>query len=157
MYLMTPALWPALLAFLALSAPMVITDARHQRLPLPLNVGLLVSGLVLLPISSRWLEPGHLVSAAVSSATLTALFLVLFVIARGGLGFGDVILIAGLALFGGLVSVFAMFCGIMAGCLGTLVWSRLRKHFGKTGLVPFGPGLVLGTALIMLIPLPVGI
>ena len=66
MYLLTPQLWPALALFLLLALPMVVTDARESRLPLPLNLGLLGAGAVALPITAVWVGFDHLVSAAVS-------------------------------------------------------------------------------------------
>ncbi|MGO2046954.1 MAG: hypothetical protein ACTH2X_06875, partial [Brachybacterium tyrofermentans] len=62
MYSITPALWPALVAFLALAGPLLVSDARSFRLPLPLNLGLLGAAIVLLPIASLWLGVGHLAS-----------------------------------------------------------------------------------------------
>lgn len=154
MYSITPALWPALVAFLALAGPLLVSDARSFRLPLPLNLGLLGAAIVLLPIASIWLGVGHLVAAAITATILTLLLLVVFVIARGGLGFGDVILIAGLGLYGGYVSPVVFLIGLWLGTLGTLIWALIRRRRGFPGHTPFGPGLILGTAAVMLIPLP---
>lgn len=107
MYLLTPQLWPALALFLLLALPMVVTDARESRLPLPLNLGLLGAGAVALPITAAWVGFDHLIWAAVSCGIATVLMLVLFVISRGGLGFGDVILVAALTFYGGFVSPLA--------------------------------------------------
>ncbi|WP_062951367.1 prepilin peptidase [Brachybacterium sp. sponge] len=154
MYFVTPALWPALVAFVALAGPLLITDARSFRLPLPLNLGLLAAAIVLLPIASIWLGVSHLVMAMITASILTLLLLVVFVIARGGLGFGDVILIAGLGLYGGYVSPLLFLIGLWLGTLGTLIWALVRRRRGNPGHTPFGPGLILGTAAVMLIPLP---
>lgn len=154
MYSVTPALWPALVAFVALAGPLLITDARSFRLPLPLNLGLLAAAIVLLPIASIWLGVSHLVMAMITALILTLLLLVVFVIARGGLGFGDVILIAGLGLYGGYVSPLLFLIGLWLGTLGTLIWALVRRRHGNPGHTPFGPGLILGTAAVMLIPLP---
>ena len=154
MYTVTPALWPALVAFVALAGPLLITDARSFRLPLPLNLGLLAAAIVLLPIASIWLGVSHLVMAMITASILTLLLLVVFVIARGGLGFGDVILIAGLGLYGGYVSPLLFLIGLWLGTLGTLIWALVRRRRGNPGHTPFGPGLILGTAAAMLIPLP---
>lgn len=154
MYSVTPALWPALVAFVALAGPLLITDARSFRLPLPLNLGLLAAAIVLLPIASIWLGVSHLVMAMITASILTLLLLVVFVIARGGLGFGDVILIAGLGLYGGYVSPLLFLIGLWLGTLGTLIWALVRRRRGNPGHTPFGPGLILGTAAVMLIPLP---
>lgn len=154
MYSITPELWPALVAFLALAGPMLVTDARSFRLPLPLNLGLLASAIVLLPIASIWLGVSHLVTAVITAVVLTLLLLVVFMIAEGGLGFGDVILIAGLGLYGGYVSPVLLLVGLWFGTLGTLAWALIRRHRGIPGQTPFGPGLILGTAAVMLIPFP---
>jgi hypothetical protein len=71
---------------------MDVTDARESRLPL--NLGLLGAGAVALPITAVCFGFDHLIWAAVSCGIATVLMLVLYVISRGGLGFGDVILIA---------------------------------------------------------------
>lgn len=154
MYSTTPVLWPALIAFLALAGPMLVTDARSFRLPLPLNLGLLVSAIVLLPVASIWLGVNQLVTAAITAAVLTLLLLIVFVLAKGGLGFGDVILIAGLGLYGGYASPVLLLVGLWFGTLGTLIWSLIRRRRGIPGQTPFGPGLITGTAAAMLIPFP---
>lgn len=152
MYLLTPQLWPALALFLLLALPMVVTDARESRLPLPLNLGLLGTGAVVLPITAVWVGFDHLIWAAVSCAIATVLMLVLFVISRGGLGFGDVILVAALALYSGFVSPLLMLAGIWLGCIGTLGWILVRRRRGIRGHIPFGPGLILGTLLVLVVP-----
>lgn len=153
MYLATAALWPALIAFLAFAAPMAITDAREFRLPLWLNLGLVGSAALLLPIASIWVGGAHLIMAAVTAVIVTVLMGLLFMLARGGLGFGDVILVAGLGAYGGFASPAMALGGMWIGCLGTLIWAITRRLRGITGPTPFGPGLIIGTALAMLIPL----
>ena len=152
MYLLTPQLWPALTLFLVLALPMVVTDARESRLPLPLNLGLLGAGAVALPITAIWVGFDHLIWAAVSFGIATVLMLVLFVISRGSLGFGDVILVAALALYSGFISPLMMLAGLWLGCIGTLAWSLVRIRRGIRGHIPFGPGLILGTLLILVVP-----
>lgn len=152
MYLLTPQLWPAFALFLLLALPMVVTDARESRLPLPLNLGLFGAGAVALPITAVWVGFEHLVWAAVSCGIATALMLLLFVISRGGLGFGDVILVAALALYSGFVSPLVMLAGIWLGCIATLGWSLVRRRRGVRGHVPFGPGLILATLLVLVVP-----
>lgn len=154
MFLETPALWPALVAFVVFCAPMLVTDAREQRLPLPLNLGLIASGVTLLPMASIWQGWEALLAAGSTSLGLTILALILFVVARGHLGFGDVILTAGLALYGGYVSPFAALGGFWFGSLGTLLWALLRRKRGVLGPVPFGPGLILGTLAALVVPFP---
>lgn len=154
MYLLTPQLWPAFTLFLLLALPMVVTDARESRLPLPLNLGLLVAGAVALPITAVWVGFDHLIWAAVSCGIATALMLVLFIISRGGLGFGDVILVSALALYSGFISPLMMLAGIWLGCIATLGWILMRRRRGIRGHVPFGPGLILATLLVLVAPIP---
>lgn len=154
MYATTPALWPALAVFLAFAAPLAVTDAREHRLPLGLNLGLLSSGAALLAIASIWTGVDRLAWAALSLALAVGLALVLFVAARGGLGFGDVILIAGLSLFSGFISPLAMILGIWLGTLMTAGWMLHRRRHGAHGPTPFGPGLILGTLAVLLAPWP---
>lgn len=152
MYLLTPQLWPALAIFLLFALPMVVTDARESRLPLPLNLGLLGAGAIALPITAVWVGFEHLVWAAVSCGIATVLMLVLFVISRGGLGFGDVILVAALSLYSGFISPLMMLGGIWLGCIATLGWILVRRRRDVRGHVPFGPGLILATLLVLVTP-----
>lgn len=152
MYATTPALWPALLAFIALAVPLVITDARESRLPLTLNLALLGSAAVLLPVASIWTGVDHLIWSVVSFAIATLLMLVLFVIARGGLGFGDVILVGGLSLYTGFVSPLLMLTAIWVGAIATLGWMLVRRRRGIRGPVPFGPGLILASLAALVVP-----
>lgn len=152
MYATTPALWPALLAFIVLAVPLAITDARESRLPLALNLALLGSGAVLLPVASMWIGVEHLVWSVVSFAIATLLMLVLFVIARGGLGFGDVILVAGLSLYTGFVSPLLMLTAIWVGAIATLGWMLVRRRRGTRGPVPFGPGLIVASLIALVLP-----
>ncbi|MGP5307021.1 prepilin peptidase [Brachybacterium alimentarium] len=152
MYLSTPQLWPALALFLLLALPMVVTDARESRLPLPLNLGLLGAGAVALSITAAWVGFEHLIWAAVSCGIATALMLILFVVSRGGLGFGDVILVAALALYSGFISPLMMFAGTWLGSVATLGWILVRRRRGFHGHAPFGPGLILATLLVLVAP-----
>lgn len=152
MYLLTPQLWPALAIFILLALPMVITDASESRLPLPLNLGLLCAGAGVLPITAVWVGFDRLIWAAVSCGIATVLMLVLFVISRDGLGFGDVILIAALALYSGFVSPLMMLVGFWLGSIATLGWILVRRRRGVHGHVPFGPGLILATLLVLVAP-----
>lgn len=155
MYLTTPALWPALVAFVVLAGPLLVTDAREHRLPLPLNLGLAGAGAVSLTLAALWTgQPERLLTAALSAGVAILLLLVLFVLARGQLGFGDVILVAGLALYSGYLSPLAMLAGLWIGCLGTLAWALIRRSRGHSGPLAFGPGLILGTLAVLVIPLP---
>lgn len=154
MYATTPVLWPLLAVFIALGVPLLIHDARSKRLPLPLNLGLLGSAVVGLPLTALWLDPRHLVSALTAAAIITAIALITFIIARGGFGFGDVILVAGLGLYGGYVSILAALTGLWIGSILTLAWMLWRRHRGIHGTTPYGPGLIIGTALAMVIPSP---
>lgn len=152
MYATTPALWPALLAFIVLAVPLAITDARESRLPLPLNLALLGSAAVLLPMASVWTGVDHLIWSVVSFAIATLLMLILFVIARGGLGFGDVILVGGLSLYTGFISPLLMLAAIWVGAIATLGWVAVRRRRGTRGPVPFGPGLILASLTALVIP-----
>lgn len=154
MYVTTPALWPALAVFLILAVPLLITDARHQRLPLPVNLGLLGGGLAVLAIASFPLDlgAGRFYGALLAAGAATMVMLVLFVVAAGQLGFGDVILTAGLALYAGYNTPVLPFAAIVVGCLLTLVHGRIAHRGKPGGPVPFGPGLIVGTLLALLVP-----
>ena len=152
MYLTHPELWPALLTFIAFCTPMAITDAREHRLPLPLTLGLIGAGALTLTYASALIDWKHLINAGVSAVIVTLFMIGLFIAARAHLGFGDVILTCGLALFTGFISPIHAIGALWLGCLFSLAWALKRRREDETGPIPFGPGLIAGATLTLFAP-----
>ena len=114
--------------FLIAGAYVVYTDVTKQIIPNWFNYSLILTGLVANPILFKhW--PSHYVTAA---ATLI-IFIALAEIARGGIGYGDVKLYTGLALYYGpaiiliilITSLVALIAGIVIACIKKRNWRKI--------------------------------
>lgn len=133
-----------------------LTDLRYYRIHNLLTIPLLFSGLVYwLLISGWWGLATSGGGAIVGFGTLIGLYL------AGGMGAGDVKLMAGLGAWLGpaLVSDVVLASCLAAGlyALGLLAWARLRKcpHEGSSGH-GWRPNLRPGTAGDELVRLAAG-
>lgn len=126
-------------------------DLRLHRLPDRLTIGLLASGVTLLAVAAAvdgsW---SAYVRALLGGVVLGVLYLVLFVVARSGLGAGDVKLAVPLGLhlawFGWPTLVIGAFSGVVIGGLISVVMLIMRKATLVTA-VPFGPAMATGAVL----------
>lgn len=149
--LVVPSLWvvPAFLVYVATAILLTVTDLDTQLIPNRMLVrgGGVAAGLLLVGglLSS---EPGALVRSALGGAAYFGVMLVLALLARGALGFGDVKL-------AGLLGVFMAYLGwgflILAGVGGFLIAGvvalvllvlRLAR---RTDHIAFGPFMVAGS------------
>lgn len=131
------------LIFITLLIPITFIDLDHRIIPNVLSVPGMVVGLVV-GISldpSRWLE--LLVSAFGAGFVLLAIAL----IRPGGMGMGDVKLVAMMGAFVGKAIAFAMFAGFILALFPSL-W-LLARHGSKARkmAIPFGPFLAGGGLL----------
>lgn len=134
--------------FLGVGIVLVLTDLDHQRIPNRILYPGIVVGSVLLSVGA--VADGDVTSLprALGGAVgyFTAL-LVLALLARGGLGFGDVKLAVLLGMFTAYVSWGTLFAAAaLAILIGGLVAVGLlvaRKR-GRKDVIPFGPALVAG-------------
>jgi len=114
-----------------------------------LAVSLLAAAL----IPSPWLGtlfPHPFLSAAAGAASGFALLFLIALLARGGMGWGDVKFAAFMGAATGFPLVFvALFCGVMIGALIAVVLLASGKKGRKQG-IPFGPFLALGTMATLL-------
>ena len=141
----------AFLALTAVSIALALIDLDTKRLPNVIVVPALLSGVVLLGAAA--LVRGDLTAlagAALGGAGLFALYLVLALVSRGGMGMGDVKLAAVLGLYLGflgwgnlLVGAFAAF--VFGGVFGLLL--LLVRRAGRKSAIPFGPWMILGAWL----------
>jgi len=90
------------------------------------------------------------VKALIGGAIGFGLFYLLALIARGGLGGGDVTLMGFIGLATGFpVVLVAILAGILFGGVGAGILVALRKA-GRKSYIAYGPYLVLGGALALL-------
>lgn len=144
------------LAYFAWMGPtLAVIDARTHLLP---DRIVLPSYAVAVPTAgAAWLSAGPLAALQVVAiaAALWVVFFILRFINPAGMGFGDVKLAGVLGLYLGvlgwahaLAGIFIAF--VLAALYGVAVIA-LRKATLKT-TVPFGPFLILGTTIGLLLP-----
>jgi prepilin peptidase CpaA len=130
----------------AVSTAVVAEDLWHRRIPNPLCGLLLLIGTLSAVLSHGW---SGLVDGLSGAALAFVVFLIPYLM--GGLGGGDVKLMAGFGALTGLHGVVpALILAAVAGA-GTAVlylfWGRLR---GKTppNAIPYAPAIVAGSLLV---------
>jgi prepilin signal peptidase PulO-like enzyme (type II secretory pathway) len=134
------------LAILALLVVLTATDLEQHRLPHLLLDPLLVIAVAFVPFnpSVEW------TSALIGAVTATAMLGLLGLALRGGVAFGDLLLVAPLALLLGWPSIFvAIFLAALLSAvvgIGLLVTRRARMR----SYIPFGPFLVIGTVVTLI-------
>jgi leader peptidase (prepilin peptidase)/N-methyltransferase len=138
----------AFLVLTAVSIALALIDLDTKRLPNVIVVPALVSGVVLLAGAALLRgDLAALAGAAIGGAGLFALYLILAIASRGGMGMGDVKLAAVLGLYLGflgwgnlLVGAFAAF--VFGGVFGLAL--MLIRRAGRKTAIPFGPWMILG-------------
>jgi len=141
----------AFLLLTAVSIALALIDLDTRRLPNVIVVPSLVAGTVLLATAALLRgDLAALAGAALGGAGLFALYLVLALVSRGGMGMGDVKLAAVLGLYLGflgwgnrLVGAFAAF--VFGGVFGLAL--MLVRRAGRRTAIPFGPWMILGAWL----------
>jgi leader peptidase (prepilin peptidase)/N-methyltransferase len=135
---------------LTLTAPaLAAIDLDVMRLPnriLGPVAGLTLAGLAI-DAALRGSRDVALQSAA--GAVLAGVtFALLNIVSRGGVGFGDVKLAAVVGLATGAVSLMSVWWAVAVGTLLALIWRKISR---RTGPSPFGPWLLLGAWVGVLI------
>jgi leader peptidase (prepilin peptidase)/N-methyltransferase len=121
-------------------------DLRERRLPNALVVPLGLGALVARAAFVR----GSLVEVVVAGAVAFAVFLLLALVVRGGLGMGDVKLAAAEGLLLGRAAVDALVLGVVLGGLAAVVLLLVRRA-GRASTYAYGPYLALGAAIAILV------
>ncbi len=132
-----------LIAVCLLGSPICIWDLRYRRSPDGLTISAFVIGGVLWVMTSRgtWWE----MVVAVSLGLLIPL--AARVATDGGLGWGDIKLAMGLALFTGWPEILvALGAAAVLGLVGVVAGGTFRNEAG----VPFGPFLIGGAIMVMM-------
>jgi len=148
-----PTLWilPAFLVFAAAMVALTVTDLDTQLIPnrilgpaTVVAVGLLVIGGLIAG------EPWAILRAAGGAAAYFAVMFVLALLARGGLGFGDVKLAFLIGVFAGYLGwgqvIVAGIGGFLIGGLVAVVLLVTRLSTRKDA-IPFGPFMTLAAII----------
>lgn len=140
---------PALPVYLVLGAALLalaVIDLHHRILPDRITLPGIVVGLV----ASATLLPSGLASAVTGTVAGGGLFYLIAVLSRGGMGGGDIKLIAMIGAFLGWQAV--LLTTLLASVAGGVVGGVLMLAFGKGRkyAVPFGPFLSLAAIVSLL-------
>lgn len=145
-----------LFAYALLTAALVgqsIVDAATHRLSRRITTGTIVLGAPLLVIAAVFADdPGRLVVSLACSMLLFVVFLLLWVLSRGGIGGGDVRLAIVMGMYLGwlgasYVLVAVMVASVCAGIVALLL--LIGRRATRTTRLAFGPYLALGTLVSM--------
>jgi prepilin signal peptidase PulO-like enzyme (type II secretory pathway) len=124
-------------------------DYKHTYIPVSYLLG--YSVLTLLMLALRYTSaPGYLI---LLGPILVALpFLFLFLVTRGkGLGFGDVLLFAGVGAFFGVEQGFAvLLISVWLGAIyGVAVYIQQGRKNNKLKMIPFVPFIVISFLIVL--------
>ncbi len=116
----------------------------------PAMIVALLLALVPQPWLTRWIVVNGVANAALGGGVGFAIFLVIAIVSRGGMGWGDVKLVALIGLAVGFPLV--LFSVILGAILGSVVALALmiakKRRFRET--LPFGPFLALAAMITLL-------
>ena len=116
----------------------------------PAMIVALLLALVPQPWLTRWIVINGVANAALGGSVGFAIFLVIAIVSRGGMGWGDVKLVALIGLAVGFPLV--LFSVILGAILGSIVALALmiakKRRFRET--LPFGPFLALAAMITLL-------
>lgn len=133
----------AILPLLLVTAlvPIALTDIDHRLIPNAITAPAAAAGLVTALLVDAASVPDRLIAAAAAGGA----FLLVALISPGGMGMGDVKLVAVLGLYLQASVLAAVFVALLAGSLaGVAVMARTGVRAGRKTAIAFGPFLVLG-------------
>ena len=145
---------PAYLVFVAVAVVLAGIDLDTMTLPRRIIYGSGVAAVVLLAVAAVATgEPSRLTGAAIGAGGALLFFLVLHLIAPGGMGFGDVRLAGLIGLHLGWLGLLevptGLFLGFGLGAVFGLGWLAYQRAALRTH-IPFGPFLAAGAVLTVL-------
>lgn len=150
--LSAPAQWPVWLVVGTVGVLLAVVDAHTGFLPQLLTWWF--GGLVLVATVVTAILAGNLLIALIAllcGACAGLMFRLLWQIG-GGMGFGDVRLAAVVGLAAGATSVALAVWALLLGGVAGVVWgvvTRLRR--GADGPFPYGPALIMGPYLALVV------
>ena len=127
------------LVFVSLCIPIVVIDLHHQIIPDQLNLWGAVMGLLAAAVS-------HAAFLDVLAGGLAGgvIMLLIAIVSRGGMGGGDIKMMAWIGLFLGLkMTMLALFLSFIVGGLASL-FLILSGRKRRKDFIPFGPFLAVG-------------
>lgn len=146
---------PFLWLVVALTA-IAVVDLRIWLIPYWMPwVGAAVGLVLIAAVSVGIGEPGAIGVAVVGAVVTFGLFFVLFLVAPGKLGFGDVRLALLLGLFLAWLHPVLPVYGLLFGALLGLLMGIGALMTGGESRFPFGPGLALGAMLAVWLHEPI--
>jgi len=141
----------AVLLFSALTAVFFI-DLEHRIIPDRINIFLLITGTLynMVRLFVSQFDFGVLVTPAIGFFAASVPLLLLALLSRGGMGGGDIKLMAVCGLFLGWKNIIlAMFMGAFIALLSYIAVAAVKR--GKRGkMIPFGPFLSVGVMVSLL-------
>lgn len=139
-----PGALPAYLAFAAVGIALALIDLDVRRLP---DAIVLPSYVVLTALLLIGWNTDALLRALIGAAALGAFFFIVWFVAPGGMGFGDVKLSGVVGAMTAYLSWGTFLAGAFMGFLLGAVTGVLLMASGRAGrrsAVPFGPFMILG-------------
>jgi leader peptidase (prepilin peptidase)/N-methyltransferase len=137
----------AYLAWLALLVLLTATDLEQRRLPHLLLDPLIAMAVVFLPFNPA-IDP---IDALIGAAAAVAFLGVLALGVRGGLALGDLYLVAPIGSMLGWPSIFTALFAAAFLAAGTSLVLLAARRVGMRSYIPFGPFLVGGAVIALLI------
>ena len=134
----------AILAFLVL---LTATDLEQRRLPHLVLDPLIVVAVVFVPFNPAVTPLDALIGAGAAIAFLGALALVV----RGGLAVGDLYLVGPIGLMLGWPVIFSALFAAAFLAAGASLALLVSRRVGMRSYIPFGPFLVAGAVLVLLL------
>jgi leader peptidase (prepilin peptidase) / N-methyltransferase len=139
--------------YAALFIVVFVIDIEHElilnKVVYPALIVALLFSLVPQPWLPRWVVSTGIANAAMAGAIGFAIFFLIAVVSRGGMGWGDVKLVALIGLATGFPLV--LFTIVLAAIIGTIVAVALmiarRRRFREA--LPFGPFLAVATMIAL--------
>jgi len=138
------AVYLVLLAFLVL---LTATDLEQRRLPHLVLDPLIVVAAVFVPFNPAVAPLDALIGGGAAVAFLGALALLV----RGGLAVGDLYLVGPIGLMLGWPIIFSALFGAAFLAAGASLALLVSRRVGMRSYIPFGPFLVAGTVLVLLL------
>ena len=123
------------------------TDLEQRRLPHLLLDPLIVLGLVFIPFNPA-VEP---INALIGAGAAVAFLGVIGLVVRGGLALGDLYLVAPIGSMLGWPAIFTALFAAAFLAAGTSLLLLATRRVGMRSYIPFGPFLVAGAVIAIVI------
>jgi prepilin peptidase CpaA len=130
----------------AVSIAAITVDIRHRQIPNALSAALLLIGILSAGLSRGW---EGLADGMLGAALAFAVFLIPYLL--GGMGGGDVKLMAGFGALTGAQGVLpALLLVAVAGAVTSVLFLLYRWLRGQAfcAAVPYAPAIVIGSLLV---------